>query len=83
MGKWIVNVKGEANKSHFEISVVREDNTHGMKNYGWFGDNKTMINHDGGWCKFPLTEKTWDNSIKTANELADELNNEELAKANK
>ena len=74
MNKWIVNVKGKANSSSFEISVVREDNAHGIRSYGWFDDTKLLISHNEGLCCWPLTERIWDKMIKLANEVADELN---------
>lgn len=74
MNKWIVNVKGAAEKWSFEISVVRESNLHGIRSYGWFGDDKLLITHNGGPCQVKLTKKIWDRQIKLAQEIADELN---------
>ena len=71
MDRWIVNVKGEANSSSFEISVVRKDNVHGIKSYGWFDDTKLLISSSS---HYTLTERAWDKMIKLANEVADELN---------
>ena len=39
--KWVVDIK-EYGKS-FEISVLRDDNAHGKKSYGWFDENKLLI----------------------------------------
>lgn len=74
MSKWIVNVKGQANSSSFEISVVREDNSHGIKSYGWFDKNKLLISHNGGPCSWPLIPIVWDKMIELAKEVANELN---------
>jgi len=74
VGKWIVNIKGKANSSAFEISVVREDNAHGIRSYGWFDEAKLLISHNGGPCSWPLTERVWNKMVKLANEVADELN---------
>jgi len=71
--KWDVVIFGE--KGHdedFEISVVREDDTHGHESWGWFSDTKLLISHDGN-CS-GLTEKVWDKMVKLAHEVADELN---------
>ena len=75
--KWIVNVKGSANSSAFEICVVRENNTHGIKSYGWFDENKLLISHNGGPCTWPLIPLVWNKMIKIANEVVIELNTSE------
>lgn len=72
--RWIVNIKGKANESSFEICVVRENNTHGIISYGWFDENKLLISHNGGPCTWPLIQLVWDKMIKLANEVAIELN---------
>lgn len=77
MAKWIVDVKGAACEEGFEISVLRDDNTHGKRSYGWFDRNKLLISHNGGPCRWPLTQKVWDKMVALAHEVADELNAEE------
>ncbi len=77
MSKWIVNSKGKAGDRGFEISVVREDNKHGIASFGWFDENKLLITHNGGPCSWPLHTLVWDKSIKLAQEVADELNRQE------
>lgn len=75
---WIVNIKGNALKSPFEISVVREDNAHGIMSYGWFDKSKLLISSSGGPCKLSLKQIVWDKMIVLANEVARELNEEEM-----
>lgn len=41
-GKWIVYIHGGSDKSS-EVSVVRENNRHGQKSWGWYGDSKILI----------------------------------------
>lgn len=82
MAEWVVNIKGKANHASFEISVVRDDNEHGKRSYGWFGENKLLISHNGGPCSWPLTPLVWDKMVKAAHEVADELNAEDFWKEN-
>lgn len=77
--KWVVDIKGGAGKTHFEISVLRDDNEHGKLSYGWFDDTKLLITHNGGPCHWPIPQKVWDKQIALANEVANELNEEEAA----
>jgi hypothetical protein len=72
--KWVVNIKGKPESTSFEISVVRDDNEHGKKSYGWIGDDKILITHDGGPGTCSLTKTVWDKCVKVAHEVADELN---------
>jgi hypothetical protein len=77
-GKWVVDTKGGPDCSSFEISVVREDNKHGMASYGWFEDDrKRLISHNGGPCRWPVSEFVWDRLVLIANEYAHRLNYEE------
>ena len=76
-GRWAVNVFGEAGRESFEIAVVRDDNEHGKLSYGWFSENKLLITHNGGPCRWPLTQRIWDKQMSLAEEVALELNNEE------
>jgi len=73
-GKWVVDVKGHAGDKSFEISVLRDDNEHGKRSYGWFDDNKILITHSGGPCHWPLTPMVWEKALILAQEVADELN---------
>lgn len=74
MAKWVVDVKGEAGSKSFEITVLRDDNDLGKRSFGWIGENKLLITHNGGPCEWPLTLIVWDKSVKMAHEVADELN---------
>ena len=74
---WEVHIKGSANKPSFEISVIRKNNDHGHRSYGWFDKDKLLITHNGGPCNWPLIDKVWNKIIILANEVADELNEEE------
>ena len=76
MAKWVVEIKGQAGAEGFEIAVLRDDNTHGKRSYGWFGDDKLLITHNGGPCRWPLTQKVWDKQVAVAHEVAAELNEE-------
>ncbi len=76
MNKWIVNVKGGAGKGSFEISVVREDNEHGIASYGWFDDNKLLIGSSGGPCCDTVTPRIWIGLMALASVVASELNGE-------
>ena len=73
-GRWIVDVKGGPWEEGFEISVLREDNEHGIRSYGWFDRNKLLISHNGGPCRWPLTKDVWDKMLKLAQEVANDLN---------
>ena len=72
--KWIVNTKGGAGEEFFEISVVRESNEHGIESYGWIDKDKLLITHNGGHCRWPITQFVWDGCIQLAQQLADNLN---------
>jgi len=74
---WKTQVKGIKCSDGFEISIVRESNKLGQESWGWFDDNKLLICHNGGPCHDALTEKVWDKMIILANEVCEELNNEE------
>lgn len=72
--KWVVHTKGGPNKPSFEIAVIRDDNEHGKRSYGWFDENKLLISHNGGPCRWPLTAPIWDRLIAAAAAEADRLN---------
>ena len=77
-GKWVPHSKGAPGKNSFEISVVREDNDHGFKSYGWFKDDeKRLITHNGGPCNWPISEFVWCRAMETAKAYADYLNHQE------
>lgn len=73
--KWIVNLIDNYTYDSYEISVIREDFSHGIKSYGWFGDNKLPI----GVCNnfradIKLKEQVWNIQLKAAKELAAKMN---------
>ena len=74
---WIAQVKGEKCSEKFEISVVRESYELGKMSWGWFGNDKLLISHNGGPCQWPLTEKVWNKIVQLAEDVAGELNSEE------
>ena len=55
MNKWTVQVFGKCGSDSWEISVVRLDNVHGKKSWGWFDDSKLLISHNGGPCHWPIS----------------------------
>ena len=74
MNKWVVDVKGSAGKTPFEITVLRDNNEHGKLSYGWIGKDKLLITHNGGPCDWPLEPIVWNKAIKLAQDVADQLN---------
>lgn len=76
---WKVQVKGKKCSESFEISVVRESYELGKRSFGWFGNDKLLISHNGGPCQWPLTEKVWNKMIQLAEDVVRELNSEEKA----
>jgi hypothetical protein len=77
MTEWVVDVKGHAGAESFEISVLRGDNEFGKRSYGYFGESKLLITHNGGPCRWPLTPRVWSKAVALAREVADELNSAE------
>ena len=74
MPKWITQVFGDVNGSHWEVSVVREDNEHGQKSWGWFDDRKLLVSHNGGPCDWPMAPGVGPIMVEIANRLRDYLN---------
>ena len=74
---WIVNIKGAAESTAWETSVVRSSNNHGMRSYGWFDDNKLLVSHNGGPCSWPICKIVWDRQVQIAEDLCCELNAKE------
>lgn len=72
--EWLVQVFGSAESGSWEISVVRSDNEHGHKSWGWFDDRKILISHDGGPGRWPYAKAVWNAQIRTAHEIRDMLN---------
>lgn len=78
MAKWVVDVKGKPDSDSFEITVLRDDNEHGKLSYGWIGEDKLLISQSGGPCRDRINTKIWNKLLKVAEEVADELNTEQL-----
>ena len=76
---WVAHSKGDWGQEYFEIYVIRQNNSHGFKSYGWFDpDIKRLITHNGGPCNWPIdNQHTWDLLIQVARTVANKLNNEE------
>ena len=72
--RWEVNTKGGPGQEAFEIAVLRADNRHGKASYGWFDDRKLLISHNGGPCRWPVTQRVWEKLVCVAEEVAAELN---------
>jgi hypothetical protein len=70
---WIVSIKGWCDEPAYEISVVKQNNEHGLKTYGWFDENKLLITHNGAG-RVPMEEIVWNRQMKLAKDVADLLN---------
>lgn len=72
--KWIVHPHSYKTKDT-EISIIREDNEHGLKSYGWHdGKTKIFIAHDSIYGIIPDSAKKL--LVKHAEELAEKMNKE-------
>ena len=71
---WKVQVFGERCSRAWEMSVVRESNKHGQRSWGWFGEGKLLVSHNGGPCDWPICGFVWDQQLAIANELCQRLN---------
>lgn len=80
---WKAQVFGDVNGEAWEISVVRSDNEHGQKSWGWFDDRKVLISHNGGPCSWPLAKGLGPLLVKVAEKYAELLNNGEVATLSK
>lgn len=70
--EWVVNVIDGPPEDCGEISVLRNDNAHGKKSYGWFGDRKILIYHQDHHCS-----RVWKLQLALARKIADEMNQDE------
>lgn len=77
MNRWLVQVKGNPDGEEWEISVVKSNNLHGQRSWGWFDEDKLLVSHNGGPCKWPLASGLGDKMVKLAGDLARELNSKE------
>ena len=76
-GLWVVHTKGGPGKESFEIAVCRENNRLAFESYGHFGEAKLLVSHNGGPCRWPVTDRIWAGLVKLAEEVAAELNEAE------
>lgn len=72
--KWLVQVFGEKGSDSWEISVVREDNEHGRRSWGWYDETKLRVSDNGGPYHWPICGFVWDEQLKIAEELCRRLN---------
>jgi hypothetical protein len=72
--QWITQVFGKRNSAHWEISVVREDNKHGRRSWGWFDDRKIMISSSVPHSDWTIPGYVFDQQVKIAGEIARRLN---------
>lgn len=70
--KWVVDIKGSPGKP-FEISVLRDNNEHGKRSYGWIDENKLLISESGS-ANWSVTPLVFDKLKRVAEEVAKELN---------
>jgi len=77
MSLWVVEIKGAPDETPFEISVLRADNVHGRRSYGWYGGDKIMIADHGGPCRNRVPPRVWTHLVGVAHAVAEELNREE------
>lgn len=79
--RWIVNVLsgGRDERQVFlpEISVVKEGNAHGIRSYGWGGEDKIIVFSDGGPCRHNLPIWLFKQHLATADLLSAHLNHAE------
>ncbi len=83
MNIWEAHTKGGPNRDSFEICVIRKDFEHGHLSYGWFGDEKLLVSHNGGPCRWGVSQLIWDRLLGVAEEVADKLNSKERSSAAK
>ena len=77
-GPWEVHTKvARKSRQGFEITVIRQNNIHGHKSWGWIDANKLLISSSGGPCRDEVIPLVWDKLVKLAQEVADELNAKE------
>ena len=77
MKNWQIQIHGGPNESSFEISVINpnaESFFEAQRHYGWFNQNKLLISHNGGPCRWPVNDNVWKKLVKIAREVENELN---------
>ena len=71
--RWAPSCKGGPGEC-FEICVVREDNTHGIKSHGWEDERKIYISGSGGPCGNRVMPAIWEVLVAVAEALAKKFN---------
>ena len=79
--KWVVSIKGRPS-AVYEISVVRENNRHGLSSYGWFDDSKKLISQARSYERGVPTRFVWARLKRLAKDTADHMNRQERIKHN-
>lgn len=75
---WAVCFKGDDDGTSIEYSVVRIDNDHGFKSYGWAeSDRKEIITTDGGPCRYTFSPMLMQMQQMVAVKYAQYLNRKE------
>ena len=71
--KWSVQTKferewGKQGYNSWEITVIREDNTHGRSSWGWYDGRKLLISECAG------SKEYFDKQIMIAEDISSRLN---------
>ena len=74
MSTWILNEKGRPEDGSWELSIVHRDNEHGIRSYGWEGDDKLIVWSSGGPCSIECDQVVAKHVRKAALAALDELN---------
>lgn len=79
---WIVDEKGTPEEGNWELSVVVRG-SHGVRSYGWHGDDKLAVAHSGGPCRTKYHPSVATQLRKVARFICDEMNASESRPAPK
>ena len=78
---WVVDSKGIYGDIHWEISVLKESNTGGKESYGRFGPQKIYIS-SGNDVTRKVNKEVWTKLVRTASDIANDLNRNENGRTN-
>jgi len=81
MNKWIIDSKGIYGDNTWEISVLKESNTCGKESYGRFGPHKLYISA-GNNVQQKVNKEVWTKLVRTASDIANDLNRNENGRTN-
>jgi hypothetical protein len=74
---WLIDIKGKnrgiGRASDYEVSVVHDSNTHGIRSWGWMGKEKLLI-ADSGACRDGVHDFVWKKYLEMADELCYMMN---------